>query len=111
MRLQYDSATTTLEGDMSTPIQGTTSVSAIMSLIFGILSWLGIPFFGAIIAIVCGHVARSEIRRAPLGAVQGDGLALAGLILGYLHLVVFVFAASLLLTLFGGFAWLAAHMH
>jgi hypothetical protein len=98
------------ENGMSTPVQNNTSVSAIMSLIFGILSWLGLPFFGAIIAIVCGHVARSEIRRAPAGTIQGDGLALAGLILGYLHLVVFVFAASLLLTVFGGFAWLASHL-
>lgn len=95
---------------MNTSIQGGTSVSAIMSLVFGILSWLGLPFFGAIIAIVCGHVARGEIQRAPPGAIQGDGLALAGLILGYLHLVFFVFAASLLLTVFGGFAWLAAHL-
>ena len=96
---------------MNTQIQGSTSVSAIMSLIFGILSWTGLPFFGAVVAIVCGHVARGEIRRAPPGAIQGDGLALAGLILGYLHLVLFVFAASLLLTVFGGFAWLAAHLH
>jgi len=96
---------------VNTQIQGSTSVSAIMSLIFGILSWTGLPFFGAVVAIVCGHVARGEIRRAPPGAIQGDGLALAGLILGYLHLVLFVFAASLLLTVFGGFAWLAAHLH
>ena len=96
---------------MNTSVQGNTSVSAIMSLIFGILSWLGLPFFGAIIAIVCGHVARGEIRRAPPGAIQCDGLALAGLVLGYLHLVLFVLFASLLLTVFGGFGWLAAHLH
>lgn len=94
---------------MST-VPGSTSVSAILSLVFGILSWVGLPFFGAVVAIVCGHVARGEIRRAPPGAIQGDGLALAGLVLGYLHLVLFVFAASLLLTFFGGFAWLASHM-
>ena len=94
---------------MSTVPQGNTSVSAIMSLIFGILSWLGLTFLGAIIAIVCGHVARSEIRRAPVGTIQGDGMALAGLILGYLHLTLFVMAAALALTVFGGFAWLGAH--
>jgi len=54
---------------MNTPVQNTTSVSAILSLIFGVVSWLGLPFFGAIIAIVCGHVARGEIRRAPPGAI------------------------------------------
>jgi hypothetical protein len=99
------------ENGMNTLTPNATSISAVMSLIFGILSWIGLPFFGAIIAIVCGHVARSEIRRAPPGTVQGDSLALSGLILGYLHLVLFVLAASLLLTFFGGFAWLAAHMH
>jgi hypothetical protein len=96
---------------MNTSVQNSTSVSAILSLIFGIVSWLGLPFFGAIIAIVCGHVARGEIRRAPPGAIQGDGLAVAGLVLGYLHLVLFAFAAFALLTFFGGFAWLAAHLH
>ncbi len=95
---------------MSTHIPGSTSISAVISLIFGILSWIGLPFFGAVVAIICGHVARSEIRRAPPGAIQGDGLALTGLILGYLHLILFVFAASLLLTVFGGFAWLASHL-
>ncbi|WP_018973823.1 DUF4190 domain-containing protein [Rudaea cellulosilytica] len=96
---------------MNTPVQNTTSVSAILSLIFGVVSWLGLPFFGAIIAIVCGHVARGEIRRAPPGAIQGDGLALAGLVLGYLHLALFMLATFALLTFFGGFAWLAAHLH
>jgi hypothetical protein len=35
-----------------------------------------------------GHyLARSEIRREPVGTVmEGNGMALAGLILGYLHL-------------------------
>jgi len=96
---------------MNTPVQNTTSVSAILSLIFGVVSWLGLPFFGAIIAIVCGHVARGEIRRAPPGAIQGDGLALSGLVLGDLHLVLCMLAAFALLTFFGGFAWLAAHLH
>jgi hypothetical protein len=99
------------ENTMNTQFQGPTNISAIVSLIFGILSWTGLPFFGAIVAIVCGHVARSEIRRAPPGMIQGDGLALTGLILGYLHLILFVLAASLLLSFFGGFAWLAAHIH
>ena len=45
---------------MSTQIPGSTSISAVISLIFGILSWVGLPFFGAVVAIVCGHVARGE---------------------------------------------------
>ncbi|MDQ2873551.1 MAG: DUF4190 domain-containing protein [Actinomycetota bacterium] len=38
----------------------------------------------AIPAIVCGHLARKEIRRT---GERGGGMTLAGLILGYLGLV------------------------
>jgi hypothetical protein len=95
---------------MNTPAR-TTSTTAIISLVFGILCWVGIPFIGAIVAVICGHVARSEIRSAPPGAIEGDGLAIAGLILGYLHLALIALALSLFLTLFGGIAWFATHFH
>jgi hypothetical protein len=71
---------------MNQPAQ--TSGTAVASLVFGIVSWVALPVIGAIVAIICGHIARSEIRRVPAGTVQGDGLALAGLILGYAHLVI-----------------------
>ncbi|TLY46714.1 MAG: DUF4190 domain-containing protein [Gammaproteobacteria bacterium] len=87
----------------------TTSTAAIFSLVFGILSWFALPFIGAIVAIICGHMARGEIRRAPPGMIEGDGLALGGLILGYLHILLFVIVAFFFLAFFGGFAWLAAH--
>ena len=61
------------------------STSAILSLVFGVASWLVLPFIGAVVAIVCGHIARAEIRRAAPGTLHGDGMALGGLILGYLH--------------------------
>lgn len=70
---------------MNTPVR-TTNLAAVISRVFGIVCWFAIPFVGAIIAIVCGHVARGEIRRAPPGTQDGDGMAMAGLILGYLHL-------------------------
>lgn len=65
-----------------------TSSLAVVSLVFGILAWLPplLPFVGALIAVVCGHSARSEIRRAPAGSIDGDGMAVAGLILGWLQL-------------------------
>jgi hypothetical protein len=44
-------------------------------------------FIGGIVAVVCGHLARGEIRRAPAGTVEGDGMAVAGLVLGYAHLI------------------------
>lgn len=60
---------------------------AIASLVCGILAWVGLlPLVGAIAAIIMGHVARSQISRSG-GQINGKGLALAGLILGYLQVV------------------------
>jgi len=70
---------------MNAPVR-TTSSTAVVSLVFGVASWVLLPLIGAIIAVVCGHVARNEIRRAPPGSIDGDGLAVAGMILGYLNL-------------------------
>ncbi len=64
-----------------------TSGTAIASLIFGIVAWFGLPIIGALVAVICGHIARAEIRRMPPGTIEGDGMAIAGLILGYLQLV------------------------
>jgi thiol:disulfide interchange protein len=86
-----------------------TSALAVVSLVFGIATWLLLPLLGAIVAIVCGHLARSEIRRAPLGSIDGDGMALAGLILGYLHLLIGVLAVMLVAGVF--FGALAMHWH
>jgi hypothetical protein len=59
-----------------------TSGVAIASLVLGIISFLFCPFIGSIAAVICGHVARSNIRSSG-GTLSGDGLALAGLIMGY----------------------------
>lgn len=68
-------------------MQRQTNTMAVVSLISGIVSWVAIPLIAAVIAIITGHMARGEIR-AGGGFQEGDGLALAGLILGYLNLVV-----------------------
>jgi hypothetical protein len=85
------------------PVVRTTSTLAVVSLVFGIATWLVLPLVGAVVAIVCGHLARGEIRRTPPPGMDGDGLALAGLILGYVHLVVVV----LLVLLFWGVLFLS----
>jgi hypothetical protein len=81
-----------------------TSGSAIASLVFGILSWCMLPFIGAVLAVIFGHVARGEIRRAPPGTIEGNGMALAGLILGWAHLVLVVLAIVFVMVFFGGLA-------
>ncbi|RAO75147.1 DUF4190 domain-containing protein [Dyella jiangningensis] len=88
-----------------TPAYRSTNSMAVISLIFGIACWFVLPFIGAIVAVVCGHLARGEIRRAEPGTVDGDGLALAGLVLGYIHLALallaIVFVVVFLLLGFG----------
>src|SRR5215831_6423894 len=59
-------------------LAGTNSL-AITSLVCGIAQFMFGPL-ATIPAVVCGHVARSQIRRT---GEQGAGLALAGLILGW----------------------------
>jgi hypothetical protein len=61
------------------------STAALVSLIFGILSWVMLPVVGPIVAVVAGHMARREIQ-ASNGQVGGGGMATAGLILGYLQI-------------------------
>ena len=58
-----------------------TSGKAIGSLITGIFGLLLFP--AAIVAIALGHISRSEIRKSN-GRLQGAGIALTGLIFGYL---------------------------
>jgi len=60
------------------PVQPTNTL-AIIALVCGVAQFLtGITF---IPAIILGHIARSQIRKT---GEQGDGMALAGLILGYI---------------------------
>ena len=88
-----------------------TNPLAIISLVFGILGWVALPFLGALIAVITGHIARGQIRESR-GEYQGDGLAMAGLILGYLSLALillilgltFLFGISLL-AIFSAGAW------
>jgi len=70
---------------------------AILSFVLGLCSFVvclglvtGIP------AILCGHIARSRARRQP-NRYAGSGLAMAGLVLGYLSIVVTLVVAAVVL--------------
>jgi len=56
-----------------------TSGKAIVSLISGLFFFV-FPF--AVLAIIFGHLSLSEIRKSA-GRLKGDGVAIAGLVLGY----------------------------
>lgn len=73
-----------------------TSALAIWSLVLGILSIGCCCAPGAIPAIICGHLARSRIRQAP-DNLTGDGMALAGLIMGYVTMVIMIILCFLAL--------------
>ena len=90
---------------MSIPSRQTSGL-AVVSRVMGICSWTILPILGSLVAIITGHMARTEIRRRPL-ELEGDGLAVAGLILGWTNVVVAILAIGTLLVFFGGLAWLA----
>jgi len=77
-----------------------TNTMAIISLAAGVISWIAIPVIGGVVAIITGHMARSQIK-ASHGTEGGDGLAIAGLILGYVHLVVLCAGFLIFLLFFG----------
>jgi hypothetical protein len=81
---------------MNAPARGTNTAS-VVSLACGIGAWVALPLVLAIAAIVAGHMARAQIRREPQ---DGDGMALAGLILGYANLVVALLVAIALVLFF-----------
>jgi len=63
-----------------------TSTMALVSLIAGIVGLTLLPIIGSIAAVVTGYMARKEIN-ASAGAVTGNGMALAGLIMGWIGVV------------------------
>ena len=76
---------------------------AVASLVLGILglflSWItfGIP---SMLAVVFGHVAVSRVRR---GVGDGRGMAISGMVLGYLVIALFLFLVVAVGSLFAIF--------
>ncbi len=80
-----------------------TSALAITSLVSGLLGWTFLPLVGSVVAIITGHMARSEIRQAN-GQLEGDGLAIAGLVLGWIVVAVSALTILAFILFFGGLA-------
>ena len=92
------------ESNLAVPQQ--TSAAAIVSMIFGILGlFLDWWFFAipSLIAVITGHVARSNIKKSQ-GRMGGDGFAVAGLILGYIILILYLLVAVFFVGLFASLA-------
>jgi hypothetical protein len=86
--------------------QKKTEPLAIMALVFGGLGLLGFCcglFLAAAVAgVVCGHLALSKIKANP--ELEGHGLALGGMIIGYVAIGVWL----IWILFFGGLAALSA---
>jgi hypothetical protein len=67
-----------------TSAAGGTNGYAIASLVLGIL-WLF--WIGSVLAVIFGHIALNQVHR---NGQSGRGLAIAGLVLGYIGLALFV---------------------
>ena len=68
------------------PGGGSTNGLAIVSLVCAIA---GIFFITSVVAIVLGFAARSQIRKSG-GQQKGDGLAIAGIVIGFVWLAFYV---------------------
>ena len=84
---------------MAQPEWGTppqTSNKAVASLICGVILCF-VP--SSIAAVILGHLALSDIKRGA-GRMAGQGMAVAGLVMGYLGIVFSaIFAVAILLTM------------
>ena len=72
-----------------------TDLKAVLSLALGMLSFV-LSIFSGIPAVILGHMSRASIRKSG-GRLKGEGLALGGLIMGYIS----VFLIPVLLMLVG----------
>jgi hypothetical protein len=75
-----------------------TAPTAIWSLVLALVSFFCGWLFTAIPAVICGHVARSKIRKSG-GALGGMGIATAGLIVGYIAIAIGVMGIPLLVSM------------
>jgi hypothetical protein len=84
-----------------------TSTLAIISLVSALLGFTFVPVIGAIVAIVTGYMARNETRSIPPKA-SGDGLATAGIIMGWIQVGLIVLGVCCFIAyMVFIFGWLA----
>jgi hypothetical protein len=86
------------------------STLAIVSLVSALLGFTFVPVIGGIVAIITGYMARGETRAVPPTA-SGDGMATAGIIMGWVQiglLVLGICCAAIYLVFILGLAGASA---
>jgi hypothetical protein len=83
------------------PVQSReTNPWAIVSLVSSILSWIGLFGVGGLVGVIAGIVARNQIRDSA-GRQEGDGLALAGIIVGAANILLVCIGLACVMAFFG----------
>ena len=89
------------------PVSPPNNGKAIAALVLGIVAWVGASILTGIPAVILGHMALGEINRSN-GTQSGRGLAITGLVLGYLSLTGIVCVILYVIFVLGIFASAAA---
>jgi hypothetical protein len=71
---------------------------ATVSMVFGILSLVCLGILAGVPAVICGHIALGKVKR---GEAEGEGMAKAGLIMGYISIALNILAFIVWLLLVG----------
>ena len=74
------------------------STLAIVSLFSALLGFTFLPIAGSIVALITGYMARDETRSIPPRA-SGDGMATAGIILGWIQIGLLIIGVFCMLAL------------
>lgn len=74
------------------------SKKAIWSLVLGIVGLTCLGCLAGVPAVICGHMAMAQVKRSA-GMLTGEGLALAGLIMGYISMALTVFVLPIVLAI------------
>jgi hypothetical protein len=74
------------------------STLAIVSLVSALLGFTFLPIAGSIVALITGYMARNETRSIPPRA-SGDGMATAGIILGWIQIGLLIIGVFCMIAL------------
>jgi len=85
----------------NTPILPSSTLATV-SLIAGILGFTLFPLIASIVAVWAGYEARKETRSVPPKA-SGDGMATAGIIMGWIQIGLAVVSICCAIAYFGFF--------
>lgn len=89
-------ATPAYPGYYAGPMAQSTNGMAIASLVCSIAGFVIFPLIGAVLGVIFGHIALKQIK---VSQEQGHGMAVAGLVMGYIQLALSLLAILLFILI------------